>query len=83
MVRQQVVNLKCIVRSEPQHVQIQMNPSRLNQERIEIDDYEDGVAAVGRPLRIADERGIVCGMEMEPLIAFECRVLPPDAGSAG
>ncbi len=78
MIRQQIINFKCIARSEPQDVQIEIHPTGLNQKRIEVDHHEDEVAPIRRAFGVADERGIVRGVEVQPFVALERRVGQPD-----
>ena len=72
-----------MIRLQPEGSQIEMNPTCLPVEWIEIDDHHDHVAQVVGCLAVANQHRIVRAMKAQVADALQCRVLLADTVNAG
>jgi hypothetical protein len=63
----------------PQCGQRQLNETVLHVDRIEVHDDHHGVAAVGRPLRVGKDLGVVGLVKRETPVVLQGRMIAADA----
>ncbi len=74
---EEVFDLKVLVVGEGQFFEVEVDPAGLLLGGVEVDGYEDAIVAVG--FAVAEDVGIVGGVEVEGFIALEGRVFAADA----
>ena len=79
----QIMNLKCMIPSRPSESEVEINPSCLGVERIEIDDDNDDVGKIVGRFAVTNQRWVIGAVEAQIAIALQRRILfanPIDSG---